>query len=291
MKRTTILSMILMIFIFGTIASANQLIERTQDDDDNEADTSATPYTQDSSRYDVLLSMGNVDRGETLFNTFQADAGFACATCHNHASEDPLIGPGLLNVATRAETRIEDQGAAHYLFTSIVNPDDHIVEGFTADLMPENWAEIYTVRDIADIMSYLFTLNGETVTESTENNAETGDNLASILADLPAGSDPSVGEELFNTFQPAASFACSTCHNHESEDTLIGPGLLNVVNRAGTRIEGQSALDYLLASIITPDDFVVDGFSADLMPENWAEIYSEDEIYHIIAYLITLEEG
>jgi len=100
--------------------------------------------------------------------------------------------------------------------------------------------------------------------------------------------DPMIGMELFNTFQAAASFACSTCHFVDSENMLIGPGLLNVGIRSETRVEGVSSIDYLRASIVSPDDYIVDGFSADLMPENWAEIYTDEEIDHIIAYLLTL---
>lgn len=104
---------------------------------------------------------------------------------------------------------------------------------------------------------------------------------------VPEG-DPANGQDLFNTFQPAASFACSTCHRADSEDRLIGPGLLNIGLRAETRVEGQNAIEYIYTSIVEPGAYVVDTFPDGLMPLNWAEIYSEREIYDIIAYLITL---
>lgn len=44
--------------------------------------------------------------------------------------------------------------------------------------------------------------------------------------------DAANGQVLFNTFQPAASFACATCHYADREDQLIGPGLLYVSLRA-----------------------------------------------------------
>lgn len=104
------------------------------------------------------LSLGNAARGETLFNTFQPDAGFACATCHLPNSEERLIGPGLLNVGTRAATRVEGLTAWQYIYQSITEPDVYVVENFSADLMPENWTEIYSFDDIRDIMAYLLTL-------------------------------------------------------------------------------------------------------------------------------------
>lgn len=109
------------------------------------------------------------------------------------------------------------------------------------------------------------------------------------LVGIIASRDAENGKVLFNTFQPDAGFGCSTCHHADSEARLIGPGLLNIGNRAEARVEGQTALDYIYTSIISPSEFVVPDYPDGLMPANWAEIYSEDEIYDIMAYLLTLE--
>jgi len=109
----------------------------------------------------AVLSSADVTNGELLFTTFQATAGFACSTCHWVDTENQLIGPGLLNIRTRAEIRVEGQNAVDYVFTSIVNPDAYVVDGFSADLMPENWSEIYSDEQIYDIIAYLWTLNSE----------------------------------------------------------------------------------------------------------------------------------
>jgi mono/diheme cytochrome c family protein len=100
--------------------------------------------------------------------------------------------------------------------------------------------------------------------------------------------DPLNGRILFNTFQPAASFACATCHLADREDRLIGPGLLNVSIRAESRVPGMSVNDYLHTSIVSPGAFVVPEFPDGLMPANWADIYSEGEIGDLVAYLMTL---
>lgn len=101
--------------------------------------------------------------------------------------------------------------------------------------------------------------------------------------------DPENGQVLFNTFQPAASFACATCHYVDREDQLIGPGLLNVSQRAESRVPDMGVEEYLHTSIVDPGAFVVPNFPDGLMPRNWAEIYSEQEINDIIAYLMTLQ--
>ena len=47
--------------------------------------------------------------------------------------------------------------------------------------------------------------------------------------------DPANGQVLFNELQPEAGFACATCHRIDSEERLVGPGLLNISERATTR--------------------------------------------------------
>lgn len=118
----------------------------------------------------------------------------------------------------------------------------------------------------------------------------TAEPALSPIERLVAVRDPEKGEVLFHTVQAAASnYACSTCHSPVSEKTLIGPGLLNIKDRAATRIEGQSAAEYLYNSIIDTKAFIVDDYDENLMPENWPDIYSRIEIFDIVAYLMTLE--
>lgn len=240
---------------------------------------------------DRLVAVSDVEKGEELFITLQSSIGFSCSTCHRVDSEDHLIGPGLLNINDRAEDRVEGQSVAEYIFTSIKNPSDYVVEGFPNGVMPQNWSDVYSDSELFDIVAYVMTLQGEAVTEESPTDPNTSkDTPASIgFVELPESADAENGAVLFETFQPDAGFACSTCHNDDSEDRLIGPGLLNVPTRAETRVEGQTALEYIFTSITNPGAFVVPDFPDGLMPVNWAEIYSEDEIYDIIAYLMTLQ--
>ena len=97
------------------------------------------------------------------------------------------------------------------------------------------------------------------------------------------------GKVLFETFQDAANYSCANCHLPDSEKTNLGPGLLNVKDRALTRVEGKSAAEYIYESIIDPKAYIVEGFDPELMPQNWAEIYGDLEIFDIVAYLMTLE--
>jgi cytochrome c2 len=101
--------------------------------------------------------------------------------------------------------------------------------------------------------------------------------------------DPVKGKEYFNTVRTEVNFACATCHHFDTEAQLIGPGLLNVSVRAASRVPGMSAYDYIHTSIVNPSAFVVPGFPDGLMPKVYKDIWTEEQINDIIAYLYTLK--
>ena len=245
--------------------------------------------TEPQDQISLLVSIsGNVENGETLFNTFYDEVGFACMTCHLPNSEEMLIGPGLLNVGQRSVTRIEGQSAAEYIYNSIIHPNDYIVETYPENLMPQTYRDLFSDQQLFDLVAYLLTLEGE-ATGGTDAGAADTNSVEVVFPDFTTPGDAARGEELFNTFQADAGFACMTCHLPDSEDMLIGPGLLNVFTRAETRVDGQTAEEYIYTSIVSPSTYVVDGFTDGLMPGNWAEIYNDESILDIMAYLQTLE--
>lgn len=124
------------------------------------APPTATPTAAPQDPIALLVSLSDPANGETLFNTFFDDAGFACATCHNEDSEEKLVGPGLLNVSVRAQTRVEGQVAERYIYNSITNPNAYVVEGFPENLMPHVYPDILSDQDIYDLIAYLLTLKG-----------------------------------------------------------------------------------------------------------------------------------
>ena len=131
----------------------------------------ATPLL---SPIDRMVAARDPERGKILFETFQDDAGsgYSCANCHLPDSEKTEIGPGLLNIKQRAATRIEGLSTAEYIYESITNSLAYTVEGFDAELMPQNWAEIYTDPEIFDIVAYLLTLEGESDSDDADLSAE-----------------------------------------------------------------------------------------------------------------------
>ena len=81
---------------------------------------------------------------------------------------------------------------------------------------------------------------------------------------------------------------CASCHAVTEETIIVGPSLAGIANRAGSRVEGQSATEYIQLSILDPDAYVVEGFS-DLMPSNFGVTLSGEQLDTLTAYLMTLE--
>ncbi|MBL8133849.1 MAG: c-type cytochrome [Anaerolineae bacterium] len=112
----------------------------------------------------------------------------------------------------------------------------------------------------------------------------------------PSG-DPVAGQVVFTTTYTTASgqWACSLCHTAtQDEMRLIGPGLWNVSVRAETRVDGQNAYQYVRHSILAPNDFIVPAdaggpYPPSLMPQNYQEVLTPEELENVIAYLFTLK--
>lgn len=82
---------------------------------------------------------------------------------------------------------------------------------------------------------------------------------------------------------------CASCHSTIADTVVVGPSLAGVGSRAGQRMEGVSASEYLRQSIKAPAAYLVPGYR-DQMPGSLAEALSEEEIDALLAYLMRLEE-
>ncbi|MCI0552255.1 MAG: cytochrome c [Anaerolineae bacterium] len=80
-----------------------------------------------------------------------------CAQCHALTPDTVVIGPSLAGVATRAATRVPGYDSEAYLETSILIPEDYLVEGF-ANTMPTNFGKELTSEEFSALVAYLMTL-------------------------------------------------------------------------------------------------------------------------------------
>lgn len=83
-------------------------------------------------------------------------------------------------------------------------------------------------------------------------------------------------------------YGCNTCHQLNDAGSLAmgsGPSLNGLGNRAANYAGYNSAEDYIMTSIINPNAFIVDGYAAGLMPQNFADQMTPDELDLLVAYL------
>jgi cbb3-type cytochrome c oxidase subunit III len=100
----------------------------------------------------------------------------------------------------------------------------------------------------------------------------------------PALDDPVArGQAVFN------SNGCGGCHAIQGLSAgTVGPELTQIGTVAETRVEGMSAEEYLHESIVNPSAHIVEGYN-DLMPKNFGDILSEEQLADLIAFLSSLK--
>ena len=90
---------------------------------------------------------------------------------------------------------------------------------------------------------------------------------------IAGGTPEERGEALFQ------AMGCVGCHAINGEGGAVGPELAGVVEAKGE--------DYVHQSIVAPNAVIVEGFTEGIMPQNFSERMTEDQINDIIAYLST----
>ena len=89
---------------------------------------------------------------------------------------------------------------------------------------------------------------------------------------------------------------CNSCHVTTGlplvDAAMLGPDQTNLGAIAGSRREGYTAEEYIRESILEPSAFIVEecplGQCLQVMPENYGDLLSEEELDAIVAYLLSL---
>jgi mono/diheme cytochrome c family protein len=104
--------------------------------------------------------------------------------------------------------------------------------------------------------------------------------LEPAMQDLLANATPANGETI------ALTFGCVGCHALDTNEVRTGPTWHNVGDTAVVRVPGQSPAVYLYHSIIATNEHVVPGYPANIMPANFSELMSPEQIADMVAYLL-----
>ncbi len=101
-----------------------------------------------------------------------------------------------------------------------------------------------------------------------------------------AAGNASNGETLFKQALVGQNPGCATCHSVDGTQ-LVGPTLQGIAGRAATRVQGESAAQYLHQSMVEPNAYVVEGFVEGVM-QSYKGL-SEAQLNDLVAYLLTLK--
>jgi len=101
--------------------------------------------------------------------------------------------------------------------------------------------------------------------------------------------DAAAGEALFRQTTIGSAPGCSVCHSTEPNQAGVGPSLAGVASRAGQRVSGQSAEDYLRQSILNPNAYIVQGYAPNGMYQDFAKVLTDKQVNDLVAYLLTLK--
>ena len=103
--------------------------------------------------------------------------------------------------------------------------------------------------------------------------------ISQLVAPVITGDTPEErGEQLF------VSIGCNACHSLDADTTIVGPSLVGIADRAGTRTS-LSADEYLQQSINDPGAYIVEGFTNSMVVPK----IPPDQVNDLIAYIKTLE--
>lgn len=120
---------------------------------------------------------------------------------------------------------------------------------------------------------------GAATTETT--GGETGETPTGEAPPAEAAGDPAAGKDVFDSAEPA----CGSCHTLEAAGAsqTLGPNL----------DEGLADKDaaFIRESIVNPDAEVAEGFSDALMPEDYGEKLSDQELDDLVAFLVDSTSG
>ncbi len=118
----------------------------------------------DTSIDDIMKGLqgltGDPQRGTTLYNG-QGTPQLPCYSCHETGAG--TVAPPTQGTWTRVQdTRLQDPKFAgwtgeQYIADSIIHPSDYVVPNYSDGVMPQNFGQLLTYQDLADLIAFLKT--------------------------------------------------------------------------------------------------------------------------------------
>ncbi len=98
-----------------------------------------------------------------------------------------------------------------------------------------------------------------------------------------------IGEMIFRNGANGAP-ACITCHSLDPKVTGVGPSLFNLRDSASQRVKGVDARAYIRTSILDPNAYIVKGYPANLMYQDFGTRLSKAQIESLVDFVLSLSK-
>ena len=188
-----------------------------------------------------------------------------CGTCHalERAGTSSTQGPNLDDAFGPAR----GDGLGEETVQGVVQRQISNVR--RGSIMPEDLVSGADARDVAAYVATVAGIPGE----------DTG---ALAAAGLAGAEEP---EQIFT------AGGCGGCHTFApaGTDATIGPSLDELAAAADQRVSGTDGEEYTEAAIVAPDEFVVQGFQAGTMPDNYGDQLDPKQLQTLVDYLLNPE--
>lgn len=79
---------------------------------------------------------------------------------------------------------------------------------------------------------------------------------------------------------------CVGCHAMDPAVQMSGPTWHNLGDTSANRIPGMSPAYYIWESIVLPNAYIVSGYPANVMPANYDDTISDEDMADLVAYLL-----
>ncbi len=227
-----------------------------------------------------------------------------CANCHGPDGKGlPGVAPALHSkyFFTQRLTDVSWTGSLHdYVALTVAAGRPSKVTTQWAQHMP-TWSQRFggPFRDdqVNNVTAFVLNWEEDALQQGTAENPDPWQPFADapsrgVASDgsapaeaAPEPTGPLPPQELF------VSMGCSGCHNLDLPQDAnnrgpVGPNLGNLYEVAGTFVPGEDGPTYVHNSIVNPNAYVVEGYMSGIMPQNFAERMSEEEINSLVEWLL-----
>ncbi len=161
---------------------------------------------------------------------------------------------------------------------------DDQLEQLTAYIL--NWNRDWTIDDLLAVNQFAKVPADPALVSANPGEPTVGTEVETILAELANYTgDPMNGQALYTTY------ACAGCHMIGEGGAAPSPEVTWLAAQAGTdgRPSVDNPLGYIVESIVLPNNYIVSGYVANVMPQNFGERLTYQDMADITAYVMSFD--